>query len=237
MFLFFVEFTSRETLNFVSKVGAKRKFVETLSDTSIPMLNEMVGSIDETTSESEIDELYELLQDFIQANTEVIENVKLLNLFPKLGEKITLYANLKKESRMRIRARFVRFNLMLKKKYGAQPDYSKSSILLLVTFSSKLGYDLYKKDLENGRIGEHILEVFLYPPFLESFGLKADDIDISLNGSLLTQPKGKEDVKHVVKHILKLNVQCTCIVFLFIKIINISIIYSIAWSAAMAQRL
>ena len=198
MFLFSVELTSRETLKFVSKVAVKRKFVETLSDTSIPMLNEMVGAIDEMTSESEIDELYKLLEDFIQANKEEIENVKLLNLFTKLGEKITLYANLQKESRMRIRARFVRFNIMLKKKYGAHVDYSKSSILLLVTFSSKLGYDLYKKDVENGRIGEQILEVFLYPPFLESFGLKADDIEISLNGRLLTRHKGKEAVKHLL---------------------------------------
>nr|XP_022316825.1 uncharacterized protein LOC111120402 [Crassostrea virginica] len=33
------------------------------------------------------------------------------------------------------------------------------------------------------------MELFLYPPFLESFGLNADDIKISLNGSLLTQHK------------------------------------------------
>nr|XP_022319643.1 uncharacterized protein LOC111122284 [Crassostrea virginica]XP_022319644.1 uncharacterized protein LOC111122284 [Crassostrea virginica] len=192
------ELTSKETVKVVSKVAVKRKFVETLSDTSIPMLNEMVGSIDEMTSESEIDELYELLQDFVQANKEEIENVKLLNLFTKLREKITLYANLQKENRMQILARFVRFNIMFKKKYGAHVDYSKSSILLLVTFSSKLGYDLYKKDVENGRIGEQILEVFLYPPFLESFGLKADDIEISLNGRLLTRHKGKEAVKHLL---------------------------------------
>ena len=197
MFLFFVELTSRETLKFVSKVAVKRKFVETLSETSIPMLNEMVGAIDEMTSKSEIDEIYNLLEDFIQANKEEIENVKLLNLFPKLGEKITLYANLKKESRMRIRARFVRFNIMLKKKYGAHVDYSKSSIVLLVTFSSRSGYDSYKEDLENGRIGEHILEVFLYPPFLEGFGLKPDDIKISLNGRLLTRHNGKESEKYI----------------------------------------
>ena len=171
--------------------------METLSDTSIPMLNEMVGAIDEMTSESEIDELYKLLEDFIQANKEEIEDVKLLNLFTKLREKITLYANLQKERRMRIIARFVRFNIMLKQKYGAHVDYSKSSILLLVTFSSRLGYDLYKKDLENGRIGEQILELFLYPPFLESFGLKADDIEISLNGRLLTRHNGKNSEKYV----------------------------------------
>ena len=41
------------------------------------------------------------------------------------------------------------------------------------------------------------MELFLYPPFLDSFGLKADDIEISLNGSLLTRHKGKEAVKHL----------------------------------------
>ena len=197
MFLFFVELTSRDNVKFVSKVAVKRKFVETLSDTSIPMLNEMVGVIDEMTSESEIEEIYKLLEDFIQANKEEIENKKLLNLFTKLRKKITCYAKLQKGSRMRILARFVRFNIMLKEKYGAHVEYSKSCIQLLVTFSSRMGYDLYKKDLENGRIGEHILKVFLYPPFLESFGLKADDIEISLNDSLLTGHKGKEAVKHL----------------------------------------
>ena len=111
---------------------------------------------------------------------------------------------------MRIFARFVRFNIMLKKNYGANVDYLKSSILLLVTFSSRMGYDLYKKDLGNGQIGEHILELFLYPPFLDSFGLKADDIEISLNGSLLTRHKGKE----AVKHLFVCDAQYTVIVFL-----------------------
>ena len=82
---FFVELTSKMTVKVVSKVAVKRKIFETLSDTSIPMLNEMVGAIDEMTSESEIDELYKLLEDFIQANTEEIENVKLLKLLTKFG--------------------------------------------------------------------------------------------------------------------------------------------------------
>nr|XP_022316885.1 uncharacterized protein LOC111120465 [Crassostrea virginica] len=64
---------------------------------------------------------------------------------------------------------------------------SEGSIRLLVTFSSRKGYDLYKEELENGRIGKQILELFLYPPFLESFSLKADDVEIYLNDSLLTQ--------------------------------------------------
>ncbi|XP_078318419.1 uncharacterized protein LOC144620715 [Crassostrea virginica] len=149
----------------------------------------MINVVNKMTTESEISELYELIEVFIQDNKEEIENEKLEDLLTKLREKITVYANMQEENQMQILARFFRFNIMLKK-YEARVDYSKSSILLLVTFSSRLGYDLYKKDLENGRIGEQILEVFLYPPFLESFGLTADDIEISLNGRLLTQPKG-----------------------------------------------
>lgn len=73
-------------------------------------------------------------------------------------------------------------------------ECSKSSILLHVTFLSRREYDLYKKDIENGQFGEKIMDLFLYPPFLESFGVKADDIVISLNGRLLTQPRGRIQV-------------------------------------------
>ena len=157
----------------------------------------MINVVNKLTTESEISELYELIEVFIQDNKEEIENEELEDLLTKLREKIAVYANLKKENQMQILAKFFRFNIMLKKKYEARVKCSKSSILLLVTFSTRIGYDLYEKDLENGQIGEHIHELFLYPPFLDSFGLKADDIEISLNGSLLTRHKGKQAVKHL----------------------------------------
>ena len=157
----------------------------------------MINVVNKETTESEIIELYESIEVFIQDNKEEIENKELEDLLTKLREKITVYANLQKENQMQILARFFRFSIMLKKKYEARVKCSKSSILLHVTFSTRIGYDLYRKDLENGRIAEHIMELFSYPPFLDSFGLKADDIEISLNGSLLTRHKGKEAVKHL----------------------------------------
>ena len=157
----------------------------------------MINVVNKMTTESEISELYELIEVYIQDNKEEIENKELEDLLTKLKEKITVYANLQEGNQMQILARFSRFNIMLKKKYEARVKCSKSSILLLVTFSTRIGYDLYKKDLENGRLAEHILELFLYTPFLDSFGVKADVIEISLNGSLLTGHKGKEAVKHL----------------------------------------
>ena len=158
----------------------------------------MINVVNKMTTESEIIELDELIEVFIKDDKEEIENKELEDLLTKLREKITVYANLQEENQMQILARFFRFNIMLKKKYGARVKCSKSSILLFVTFSTRIGYDLYKKDLENGRIAEHIMELFLYHPFLESFGLKTDDIEISLNGILLTQHKGKKALKHIV---------------------------------------
>ena len=152
----------------------------------------MINVVKKETTESEIIELYKSIEVFIQDNKEEIENEELEDLLTKLREKITVYAKLQKENQMQILARFFRFNIMLKKKYEARVKCSKSSILLLVTFSTRIGYDLYEKDLENGRIEEHIMELFLYHPFLDSFALKADDIEISLNGSVLTQHKGKK---------------------------------------------
>ena len=163
----------------------------------ITIVNVMVAAINEMTPESHISQIYESILEFIRKNNIEPENVHLQNLLQKFGEKIQSYAKLKDfgVNEIPILAKFAEFYSSLVKEYGILAvKCSEGSILLLVTFSSRIGYDLYKKDLENGRIGEQILELFLYPPFLESFGLEADDIKISLNGSLLTRNKGKETV-------------------------------------------
>lgn len=179
--------------------AVKEKFVKTLNDTSISILNEIVSSINKRTSEAEIDKLYKYLEDFLIANEDELENVYIQNLLKKIEKKIKSYAKLQGQNRIKILGKFFEFILMLKKEYGVcDMECTKSSILLRLDFSSSEGYDLYKKDYENGRIGEQILKLFCYPPLLESFDLKAGDIDISLNGRLLTHHKGKEDVKHVV---------------------------------------
>ena len=196
--LFFAELTSKETIEIRSRVASKSHIVETLIDMSISVLNKMVDAVNELTSEADVNQIYDLIAEFMRDNKEEPENRHLQNLLMKLNEKIISFAELQGPNRIKILANHTRFSLRMRREYGAQVEYSKSSILLSVTFSSKEGYDLYKKDLENGRIGEQILELFLYPPYLESFGLKAGDIDISLNGRLLTQPKGKKYVKHLV---------------------------------------
>lgn len=87
VFLISIELTSKENLNIEAKCGRKRKFVETLTNTSIYILNEMVKSISEMTSESEIDQLYENIEDFMQGNKEEVENEQFLKLHEKLHEK------------------------------------------------------------------------------------------------------------------------------------------------------
>ena len=196
--LFFAELTSKEIIEIRSRDVAKIPIVETLINMSISVLNKMVDAVNELTSEADVNQIYDSIAEFMRDNKEEPENPHLQNLLMKLNEKIISFAELQGPNRIKILANHTRFSIRMRREYGAQVEYSKSSILLSVTFSSKEGYDLYKKDLENGQIGEQIMELFLYPPFLESFGLKAEDIDISLNGSLLTQHKGKKDVKHVM---------------------------------------
>lgn len=215
---FFVEFNSNDTIRIESKNAEKGKLVETLDDTSFSILNEMVNPVDEITSEWEIDELYESVENFLKANKEEIENLDLRNIFNKLEENITAYARLQGSHKKRILARFLKYILMLKEKYGASLKCSKSSICLLTIFTSRRYYDLYKKDLRDGQIGEQIKELLLYPPFLDSFGLKADDLVISLNDRELTQEKGKEEV-HVAIQICSSDIQGARIVFLLINII------------------
>lgn len=61
--------------------------METLTNTSIYILNEMVKSINEMTSESEIDQLYENIEDFMQGNKEEVDNEQFLKLHEKLKRK------------------------------------------------------------------------------------------------------------------------------------------------------
>ena len=220
--LFFVEvLTSKETLEIVPKDPDKGHNVNTFIHGWILILNEMVAAINEMTSESDIRQIYNSILDFIRNNKTEPETVLLKNLLQKLQEKIHSYAKLKEcgVNQIPILANFAEFYLFLVKEYEILAvKCSEGSILLLLTFSSRKGYDLYKKDLENGRIGEKILELFLYPPFLESFSLKADDIEISLNGSLLTHQTGMIQVKHVVMLIVFRKVQYLGNLFLFMKL-------------------
>nr|XP_022319238.1 uncharacterized protein LOC111122013 [Crassostrea virginica] len=186
-------FTSKETIEIEPNGSEKRHKVNTFTHGWISVLNEAVAAINDMTSESDIRQIYEAILQFTRGTKEEHESLLLQNLVQKLQEKIHWYAKLKDlgVNRIRILLKFAEFYSSLVKEYGILAvKCSEGSIILLVTFSSRNGYDLYQKDLENGRIGEQILEMFLYPPFIERFDLKADDIEISLNGSLLTLQTG-----------------------------------------------
>lgn len=155
------------------------------------ILNEMVDKINGMTSESQIEQLYETLNNFIMENREEIENIHLQNVLQGLKEKISKYASLQEEKGIQILARFMKFALEIKKTYNAIVESSKGSLILTFTFSSKKGYDLYKEDLERGIIGQKILQLVLYPPYLASFDLQAEDLVVCLNGQKLTQDSGK----------------------------------------------
>lgn len=186
-----LELTSDENISIEAKTERKRKFSETLCDISIRILNEMVDTIQKQTTESEIEQLYEAIDTFIQNNKEEIENCHLQIMLQGLEAKITKYANLKENDKMKILARFLRFSVGIKKTYGACVESSKGSLILSVTFSSQKGYDLYKKDLQNGIIKEQIRQLILYSPYLASFCLKAVDLVVRMNGQELTQESGK----------------------------------------------
>lgn len=187
--------SSNENITIEAKVGRKRKIVETFSDMSIRILNEMVDAINGLTSESEIEQLYGSLEEFIKENKD-IENNDLENLLKGLEEKIKTYANLQDGKKIKILARFLKFSLRMKKNYGACVESSKGSLILTFTFSSQKGYELYKKDLERGIIGQQILQLILYPPYLASFYLKAEDLVVCMNGQELTKEIGKSYKKY-----------------------------------------
>lgn len=156
----------------------------------------MVDAIHKLSSESEVEQLYESIEGYIWSNKEDTENNNLQDLFQELDKKIRRYARLQQGNRFKILARFLKFITGIKKNYDANVKSSKGSLILTVTFSTKNGYDLYKKDLKRGKIGENILEMILYPPYLFSFDLKAEDLVLCLNGQELAQNSGKSCVSN-----------------------------------------
>jgi hypothetical protein len=139
----------------------------------------MVDSINGWTSPAELDELYESVEEFIQENRQELD-LAFLPFFTKLTSKVEKYAELK-TNKIQILARFFRFTMMLKKKYGAELVCKSGSLLLELTFSSMEGYKLYKQDLEKGEIEKQIHSVLLYPPYLANFHLGIEDLTIHLN--------------------------------------------------------
>lgn len=164
---------------------------ETLCNTYIYILNEMVDTIQGLTSESDIERLYKSIEAFITENKGDIDNTHLKSILKRLGEKITAYASLQMGTKMTVLDKFLKFIMRLKKIYGACVEGAKGSLILTVTFSSKEGYDFYKKDLEKGIIGQQILQLILCPPFLASFDLRAEDLIVYMNDQELTKDSGK----------------------------------------------
>lgn len=78
--------------------------------------------------------------------------------------------------------RFLKFIIGIKKNYDVNVKSLKGSLILIVIFFIKNGYDFYKKDLKRGIIGKNILEMILYFFYLFSFDLKVEDLVLCLNG-------------------------------------------------------
>ena len=167
--------------------------MENLIDTSISILNEMATAVHVMTSKSDIQQIYDSIDDYIRENKEP-KNLPLQDLLKKFEENRNVHAENQKAKQRKILENFHKFCVRMLEQYNALVECSKSSIVFRVACASELKYVQYKKDLESGQIGEQLMELFLFPPFLESFYLKEDDIEITLNGRLLTQRHGKMNI-------------------------------------------
>lgn len=194
-----IELTSRENVTIAAKVDQKKTHAEAFSDMCIRVLNIVVETINELTSESEIEQIYKSVENFFRDGKENVENKNLEDMLQRLQEKIIQYANLQKGNTTKILLRCFQFNLDMKKMYDASVESSKGSLILTFTFSSKKGYDLYKNDLERGVIGQKILQLVLYPPYLASFDLQAEDLVVFLNGQKLNKTVVSIIIRNVKK--------------------------------------
>jgi hypothetical protein len=165
-----------------AKCPERQKLAEALNDTSISILNCIVNSVNDCTSESELETVYESVEDVMHENWDGKPDLTTLPLFKELEQKIKEHANVKNNS-IQILNRFLRFTLTLKNKYCAEFECRQGCIRLELTFSTEEGYELYMKDFESGEIEKQIHSVLLYPPYLANFDLHAEDLTIQLSDS------------------------------------------------------
>ena len=211
-YFFLIELTSKEIIKIQARVAEKERIVETLIDTSISILNEMATAVEEMTSKSDIQHIYDSIDDYIRENRE-LKNLPLQNMFKNLEEKRKVHAEKQKAKQRKILENFHKFCVRMLEQYHALVECSKSSIVLLVACASKPGYVQYEKDLANGQIGEQLMGLFFFPPLLGSFDLKEDDIEITLNGRLLTQRHGK---MNICQAFVSYDVHCTNILVIIL---------------------
>lgn len=88
----------------------------------------MVEAIHVLTPESDIEQLYELIEDFIRKKKENIENNNLKDFLRGLTEKIKRHAKQQEGNRMKILARFAKFILGIENYYDGFVESSKGSL-------------------------------------------------------------------------------------------------------------
>jgi hypothetical protein len=181
---------AEETVRIEARNSEKERFVKTLNETSFSIMNFMKDIINERTLESEIEELYKSVEEFICESEENRATPAFQQFYKELEEKMKYYAKLKYNT-MKIMANFLRFNLKLKKTYGIEMQVSEGSLILKLMFFSERGYDLYMQDFKRGEIRMQILSVLLYPPYLANFDLDAEDLMIYLNDTEITKKISK----------------------------------------------
>jgi hypothetical protein len=186
LYYFILDYCVEETVRIENNDPNIEKNVETLTKSSLFLLNLMKDCIDAQSPDTDIEELYRSVEEFAYENNDKRSTQAFCQFYKGLQEKIEDIAELK-QNKMQILAKFLQFTLKLKKTYNAELQYSKGSLLLKLTFSSERGYDLYMQDFEKGEIGRQILSLLLYPPFLANFDLQIEDLVVYLNDEPLNE--------------------------------------------------
>ena len=108
----FTELASKETIEIKSRLAAKTHILESFVDVSILILNKMVDAVNEMTSESDINQIYESIAEFMRYNKEEPENRHLQELLKKLSVKIKEIA-FRRTDRIKILSNFHKFCLRM----------------------------------------------------------------------------------------------------------------------------
>ncbi|XP_062573211.1 uncharacterized protein LOC134235113, partial [Saccostrea cucullata] len=183
-------FSTSPKVNARAKDPTKKEQADILLKTTIDLLNHMVDCINEVTTEEELKEIFDTVENLLKEGSNEIIRDSIKPFFDKLSSKIKTYAN-QHVRKISILAKFTKFVIFLRTKYGADMKSYQSSLLPHLTFLSKEGYKLYERDLERGEIGKEILDLLLYPVYLACFDLKSHDLIISLNNQTIYDDVGE----------------------------------------------
>ncbi|XP_056003316.1 uncharacterized protein LOC125662470 isoform X2 [Ostrea edulis] len=164
-----------------AKESSKQKDVDTCTEMIKETLNAMVEVINERSTEEDIYDVQNKLEQYIQGVSCEEDKESAFHLLENMKKKIFWFAKIHPDKQITVLKRFVDFLFELRTKYDVDSVLCKTgSVLLELTFGTESGYTRFLDDVKKGIFGQRLNGIFVDGDLLSIVGLMKEEIYISI---------------------------------------------------------